>query len=125
MQSLRAVGPSVIVCSRVRDPALREGHYRHKNGSLIWVNQTASLVRDATGTPLFFIVVVEDITERKRSEQRQHDILMALLTMTELLVLVPDTISTDTVPDEPPQSGVTRQLAVLTCQILDCRASAC
>ncbi len=39
-----------------------------KDGSLIWVNQTVSLVRDAAGTPLHFVRVVEDITERKAAE---------------------------------------------------------
>src|SRR5436309_205914 len=48
----------------------KEEHYQHKNGSLIWVNQTASLVRDATGKPQSFILVIEDITEQKRVEQR-------------------------------------------------------
>jgi PAS domain S-box-containing protein len=104
-----------------RSSVTKEGHYRHKNGSLIWVNQTASLVRDATGKPLFFIMIIEDITERKRIEQRQHDILTALLTMAELLVLVPDEHATDAIPSNPPETGVARQLAVLTCQILDCR----
>jgi PAS domain S-box-containing protein len=100
----------------------KEGHYLHKNGSLIWVNQTASLIRDATGKPQFFLIVTEDITERKRSEQRTRDILTTLLTMAELLVLLPDESSTNEIPLDPPEEGVARQLAVLTCQILDCRS---
>lgn len=99
----------------------KEEHYRHKNGSLIWVNQTASLVRDMTGKPQAFILVIEDITERKRAEQRRHDILTTLLTMAELLVLLPEENSTEVIPANPPEEGVARQLAVLTCQILDCR----
>ena len=99
----------------------KEEHYRHKDGSLIWVNQTASLVRDTTGKPQAFILVIEDITERKRVEQRRHNILSTLLTMAELLVLLPEEKPTEEVPANPPEEGIARQLAVLTCQILDCR----
>jgi PAS domain S-box-containing protein len=100
----------------------KEEHYLHKNGLLIWVNQTASLVRDTTGKPQAFILVIEDITERKRAEQRRHDILATLLTMAELLVLLPDENSIEEIPTYPPEEGVARQLAVLTCQLLDCRS---
>ena len=39
-----------------------------KDGSLIWVNRSLSLVRDSDGEPLFFISVIEDITARKQAE---------------------------------------------------------
>ena len=39
-------------------PYLREKRYIHKNGSLVWVNLITTLVRDATGAPLFFISVI-------------------------------------------------------------------
>ena len=45
-----------------------EKRYSHKNGSIFWVNITASLLRDAEGNPERIIVVIEDITARKRSE---------------------------------------------------------
>jgi len=38
-----------------------------KDGSSLWVDRTVSLARDATGKPLYFIRIVEDITERKRA----------------------------------------------------------
>lgn len=37
-----------------------------KNGDVIWVNMTISLVRDSAGKPKYFIGIVEDITERRR-----------------------------------------------------------
>jgi PAS domain S-box-containing protein len=41
-----------------------------KNGSLIWVNLTVSLVRDLQGSPVYFISVVEDISEHKKLEEQ-------------------------------------------------------
>ena len=46
-----------------------EKRYVRKDGRLIWVNRTVSLVRDYSGEPLYFLRVVEDVTERKRLEQ--------------------------------------------------------
>jgi diguanylate cyclase (GGDEF)-like protein/PAS domain S-box-containing protein len=42
--------------------------YVRKAGSTLWVNRIVSLARDATGKPLYFIRIIEDITERKRGE---------------------------------------------------------
>ena len=39
-----------------------------KDGAVIWVNRTVSIVRDAAGATLYFIRVMEDISERKRAE---------------------------------------------------------
>jgi diguanylate cyclase (GGDEF)-like protein/PAS domain S-box-containing protein len=51
----------------------REMRYVRKDGTLLWVNRTVSLVRDAAGQPLYFIRVIEDITERKHLQQElQH-----------------------------------------------------
>ncbi len=45
-----------------------EKRYRQRNGNVIWVSYRAALVRDAAGAASYFIAVVEDITERKRTE---------------------------------------------------------
>lgn len=47
----------------------REKRYIRKDRALVWINLTVSLVRSATGEPRHFIAVVEDITERKRTEK--------------------------------------------------------
>ncbi len=47
-----------------------EKRYRRPDASLVWVNLTVSMVRDATGTPLHFVSVVEDITARKQAEHK-------------------------------------------------------
>jgi len=54
-----------------------------KDGGVIWTNRTISLVRDAAGAPLYFIRVIEDISERKRLQQdlqhvAHHDSLTQL-----------------------------------------------
>jgi PAS domain S-box-containing protein len=43
-----------------------EKRYIHRDGHLVWIRLTASLVRDASGAPKHFVSHVEDITERKR-----------------------------------------------------------
>jgi len=47
-----------------------EKRYFHKTGAVIWINLTVSLVRDEKGDPDYFISVIEDITARKKAEER-------------------------------------------------------
>src|SRR5438270_6905642 len=42
--------------------------YIHKNGEILWVSRTASVIRNEQGTPLHFLLMVEDISERKQNE---------------------------------------------------------
>jgi PAS domain S-box-containing protein len=46
-----------------------EKRYIRKDSSPVWINLTMSLVRESSGTPKYFIAVVEDITERKHTEE--------------------------------------------------------
>ena len=46
-----------------------EKRYIHKDGSIVWVNLTVSLIRDALEKPKHFVSVIEDITEHKQLEQ--------------------------------------------------------
>ena len=52
-----------------------EKRYIRQDGTLIWVNLTASLVRTSEGNPDYFVAVVEDIDARKRLEQERDDLL--------------------------------------------------
>jgi len=45
-----------------------EKRYVRKDRSLVWVNQTVSVLREADGSPKYLILVIEDITERRRNE---------------------------------------------------------
>jgi PAS domain S-box-containing protein len=47
-----------------------EKRYRHRDGSVVWVHVTSSLVSGSAGEPLYRISVVQDLTERMRAEER-------------------------------------------------------
>lgn len=47
-----------------------EKRYFHNAGHVVWIHLTVSLVRDAAGAPVHFVSQLEDITERKRAEER-------------------------------------------------------
>ncbi|HEX4630250.1 MAG TPA: PAS domain S-box protein [Chthoniobacterales bacterium] len=42
--------------------------YVHKNGDVLWVSRTASVIRNDQGVPQHFLLMVEDISERKAAE---------------------------------------------------------
>lgn len=42
-----------------------------RDGTQLWVNRTVSLVRDASGAPIYFICVIEDIDERVQAAKRR------------------------------------------------------
>jgi diguanylate cyclase (GGDEF)-like protein/PAS domain S-box-containing protein len=45
----------------------------HRTGTVVWTRMRVSLVRDSGGNPLYSVVHVEDITERKRTEEALHE----------------------------------------------------
>ena len=47
-----------------------ERHMLRKDGSSLWVNRSLSLVRNPAGQPMYFISVIEDISERRRAEEQ-------------------------------------------------------
>jgi len=50
-----------------------ERRYIHRNGTLVWANVRISLIRKSDGSPLYSVVQVEDITDRKQVEQILRD----------------------------------------------------
>lgn len=46
-----------------------EARYIRRDGELAWINLMVTLVRDAAAVAQYYVMIVEDITERKRQEQ--------------------------------------------------------
>ena len=55
-----------------------EKRYFTRDGRLIWVNLTVSLVRTEDGRPDYFISVIEDITLRKQIELERDELIVDL-----------------------------------------------
>ena len=51
------------------DTYAMEKRYLRKDSTVVWVNLVVTVVRDETGAPDHFIGVIDDITERRRSQQ--------------------------------------------------------
>ncbi len=66
-----------------------EKRYTHKNGNVIWAEQSVSLVRDTQGKPSYFILQIHDITERREAE-RQIRLLSEALTSTRDCYILTD-----------------------------------
>jgi PAS domain S-box-containing protein len=47
-----------------------EKRYLHKNGSVVWILLSVSLVWTKSGEPLFFVGQIQDITRQKASEEK-------------------------------------------------------
>jgi PAS domain S-box-containing protein len=48
------------------DTYIMEKRYFRKNGETVWVNLTVSMLREHDGKPIWFVSVVENISERKQ-----------------------------------------------------------
>jgi diguanylate cyclase (GGDEF)-like protein/PAS domain S-box-containing protein len=59
----------VQLLSGAIDHFSQDKRYLRKDGTLVWVTRTESLARDDAGAPLYYIRVIEDITERKQAEE--------------------------------------------------------
>ncbi|MGH3034298.1 MAG: PAS domain S-box protein [Gaiellaceae bacterium] len=58
----------LLLTGEVRTPQIAK-RYLHAGGHVVWCLVSVSLVRDEAGRPHHFITQVEDITERRRTEQ--------------------------------------------------------
>ena len=65
-----------------------EKRYFHKNGSIVWVMLSVSLVRDDNGEPRFFISQIQDITRRKESEAQLSEAAKEIKNLRSQLVKV-------------------------------------
>jgi PAS domain S-box-containing protein len=70
-----------------------EKRYVRKDGAIIWVYLTVSIVRSTNGDPLYLVAFIEDITERRQAQQeasRTFSLLRATLESTADGILVVD-----------------------------------
>ncbi|MGI8560052.1 MAG: sensor histidine kinase [Luteimonas sp.] len=47
--------------------------YLHRNGEVVWVHINVAMMRDADGTPLYFISQLRDVTAERAAEQALQD----------------------------------------------------
>lgn len=65
-----------VLAGKIKTYSMEKRYYR-KDGSIVWINLTVSLVRETSGAPKYFISVVEDISDRKNAEM-ERDLLQNL-----------------------------------------------
>ncbi len=59
----------LLMEGKIESSANIQKRYVHKDGNIKWGEVSISLVRDSNNSPLYFLPVITDITERKRSEE--------------------------------------------------------
>jgi PAS domain S-box-containing protein/putative nucleotidyltransferase with HDIG domain len=77
----RTIEPFKALVDGERDYYHQEQRYLRKDGTVVWANLTMSLVRGSKRRPQFCIAMIENITERKNSQEqikRQLERLAAL-----------------------------------------------
>ncbi|MDD0841764.1 bifunctional diguanylate cyclase/phosphodiesterase [Pseudomonas sp. Gutcm_11s] len=65
-----------------------EKRYLHRDGSVLWANLSATLVRHTNGEPHYFISVVEDIGVRKQQERALQQAATVFESTQEAVVIV-------------------------------------
>lgn len=83
-----AKGLQGLLKSEIDNFTSDQAFVRH-DGSTVWVNITVGLKRSAAGEPLYFIAVLQDITDRKRAEERVLE-QASLLDLTHDAIIVRD-----------------------------------
>jgi PAS domain S-box-containing protein len=70
-----------------------EKRFFHRNGRIVWTLLSVSLVRSRNGTPLFFILQIQNIDEQRRMQQelkdRNQELTAALREVKQLRGIVP------------------------------------
>ncbi len=87
------------------------------DGRLLYINISGAPFHDVQGHITGGVMVVRDVTTRRRLEQRTHASLAGLLAMAEALVQLPE-VSGD---EHNEMHAIGQRLTTLTCNILDCQ----
>ncbi|MDI7275669.1 MAG: PAS domain S-box protein, partial [Anaerolineae bacterium] len=62
-----------------------EKRYYRKDGGILWGRLTSSLIRGPGGKPLYYLSLLEDVTERKRVDEERERLLREVQSQRELL----------------------------------------
>ncbi len=101
----------------LRDTSAVDVRLVNRDGQERDLNISGAPVRDQAGQPIGAVVVLHDVTERRKLARRTQEALEAVLTMAETLVTGP---GSQEAPIEDAKT-VARQLADLTCRVLNCQ----
>lgn len=71
----------LVINGNLRNYQMEKRFIRRDNGSVVCTNFTGSIVKNETGKPLYFIIVIEDITGRKQVEIALQEIALKLSTV--------------------------------------------
>lgn len=71
IESTHRVYQEILDCGE--DSASYEKRYLRKDGGVIWVRVNSRVVRSADGMPLFGVAMIENITDRKQTEEALHE----------------------------------------------------
>ncbi len=89
-------------------------------GREVEISISGAPVRDADGQITGAIVLVRDVTERRRLERRTREALDALVAVAEALTQPPDDLTAQAAEPASPHL-VAQRLAGLTCKVLGCQ----
>ena len=87
-----------------------EKRFIRKDGALVWAELEASTVNDETGTPLYGIRVVRDITERKHAAEHQRVMMYELDHRVRNTLAIVQSVASHTLR----AAGVDRSIAAAT-----------
>lgn len=65
-----------------------EKRYIHKSGFILWAKLNTTLIRDNCGSPLYYITHIEDITEKKYSDDKLREQAELLDIIDEAIVVI-------------------------------------
>ena len=67
-----------MLAGEIKTYSLEKRYVPGGDGDPVWVSLSASLVRDDTGAPMYFISQIQDITERREAEGRLRQLSTAV-----------------------------------------------
>jgi PAS domain S-box-containing protein len=113
-----------------RDRALRDGQvmnleYRviRPDGTIVWMHEIAETRRDASGEPVWFGGVVQDVTQRKHQEEQLQESQRELQAYSQMLLRAAE--AAQAITAQPTLEETLREVARQACHVLGaCHAAA-